>query len=378
MVPPGRLLDHVRDGPVVADVPARDQFISHDEPGQGILAHDLPHELDALHHGPQVFAGLIAALVEVAEVDLGHFTRVLRPQRHCPSSVFRVSLEDGPGEMVVSLLDSFRVVEEVALERAWQAEDEEVRVRQILARATDKGEDGTVGGVEASAVCLPLLQARIRRVAPLGWLETASLQDREIGLHFTDDADLVPVLETLADALARDQAGDALVRQVLLRPDAGEHQQLGRVEGATGQDDLPASPGEPHHGLLGLGMTRVGLIKVGALEEAYAGRCPVIAPLLQFDPGGQGVGADRQLIADLGPRLKQKFAWAISAPVPCRQRHAEDPFAPALADFPVVGVQVPEQQRLHGFERRARVPEEGFGYRCLVAEDSLQDCQRVT
>ena len=56
--------------------------------------------------------------------------------------------------------------------------------------------------------------------------------------HAIDDGHLVAVLQVAADPGEVDALRDAVPGQLGRLADAGEHQQLRRVEGAAGEDDL--------------------------------------------------------------------------------------------------------------------------------------------
>ena len=56
--------------------------------------------------------------------------------------------------------------------------------------------------------------------------------------HLEDRTDLQMILQVLPDAGERMADLDAMLSQLLRRPDAGEHHQLRRAEGAGGEDYL--------------------------------------------------------------------------------------------------------------------------------------------
>ena len=64
------------------------------------------------------------------------------------------------------------------------------------------------------------------------------LEDAEVAAHLADDADLVAVLEVGADPGPLDANGDAVALELLMRPDARQHEELRAVEGAGGEDHL--------------------------------------------------------------------------------------------------------------------------------------------
>ena len=79
----------------------------------------------------------------------------------------------------------------------------------------------------------PLLELRI------GGVELRALKNVPlIEVHAVDDADFVAVLQVLADSGKIDLDLDAVPFQFCAWADAGEHQELRRVEGASREDDL--------------------------------------------------------------------------------------------------------------------------------------------
>ncbi len=84
-------------------------------------------------------------------------------------------------------------------------------------------------------------------------------------------ADLVAVLKISSHAGKIDEDLDAVLCQLVLRADAGEHEKLGRVEGAAGKDHLAGRPGRPLLARL-LARVAMGAVQALALEILDADR----------------------------------------------------------------------------------------------------------
>ena len=189
------------------------------------------HELDAGHHrievvapafgvvGVAAFLG-VGAFLEIMEIDLRRIARVRRAQFDGAAVVFGVGLEDAPGQIILLIGDQLRVAGEIAREFSDQREDEQVGQRAFFQRALDEREGRAIGGVDALAPARPLLALRI--VAREGGV----LQDGPVLPQLVGDADLVAVLQILADAGQIDAHLDAVAVELLFRTDARQHQQL--------------------------------------------------------------------------------------------------------------------------------------------------------
>ena len=100
-------------------------------------------------------------------------------------------------------------------------------------RARHQRQDGAVAAVDAFPISGPFPILRI--VAG----ECRALKDIPgIEVHPIDNRDFVAILEVLSDAVERDTDRDAMRIERFLWADAGQHQQLRRVERAAREDHL--------------------------------------------------------------------------------------------------------------------------------------------
>src|SRR5262249_33979375 len=145
------------------------------------------------------------------------------------------------GEAPVARPEVARVAWAIPAEIADEAEEEEVRHRGARRAALDDGGDDAVGRVRPAAVEPPAPHRRVGR-RRVGRRQGRALEDPEVVSHLADDANLVAVLEVLADAGEVDDDLDAVALELGARTDAGEHQELRAVEDAAAEDDLAPGP----------------------------------------------------------------------------------------------------------------------------------------
>ena len=147
----------------------------------------------------------------------------------------------------------------------------DVRRRQLRPRAREqprlRGSDG-----ERTLAEQQILQAGLHHAC----LAQHDVVDGDREPALADDARLIVILHALPDTgqVMRDR--DAEIGQMLLRPDAGQQQQLRRVDRAAAQDDLARGA----HGA-----------KFAVLAERHAGG----AAAVQRDALGQCIGDDAQI-----------------------------------------------------------------------------------
>src|SRR5262249_19082604 len=283
MVAPGIVLDEIAQLVARAYLRAGHDLV---EDARG-PPRDLAHELDAGDDAVKVVLPGAVAVVEISEIDARRVVRLLRLQPYAAGGVVGVALEDVPGEERAAASPR-GIAGAIAGEMAGDRAQEQIRVVRADMRTLDDRGDRAVGGVEAVAVL------------PLGELGIAAAQLRvaqqlERLLHAMHDADLVAVLEVLADAWQRDLDIDldVLSAQLVRRADARQHQELRRVEGAARQDHFVARLDRaPRRGERPVRRMRVGAVEMRALSDLDAGRALVG---VELDPQRQRVGGDREI-----------------------------------------------------------------------------------
>ena len=217
--------------------------------------------------------------------------------------IFRVRLENAPGHHIEIVGDQFGVAREIAPELAEQREHEQVRHRPRHLRAVDDRDRRAIGGVDAFAP--PVIPVLVLRVAGG---ESRAFQHGPRLLQPADDADLVAILQILADALQIDPRLDAERFHFLLRPDAGQHQKLRRVEGAAREDDFAR----------GIGLLR----RAGGLRRIVGGA---------IQPGAFEIGDADGAIALVEQHLCRQRIQFDFKPVGMAARDVEHEFARAVA-----------------------------------------------
>ena len=290
-----------------------------------------PHELDAPHDRVEILVAAGAALVEVAEVDVGHLRRIGRPQRDRPGRVARVGLQDRPGEDVSLAVEVARVAGVVALEARGKPEHEEV------GPGHDR-DDGAVARVRALPVP-PLGEAPVARLAVHGRGEAAPVEQGEpVVAKLAHDAHLVAVLEVRADAGQVDTNRDPVRLELLARADPRELQELRRRERAAGQDHLAADEHALQGGdrLRGRCRARIGAVGVRNVEVLDPDRRHLV---VEHDLRDERVRPDDEVPVPLGRGVLDALAGAVPAAVGGRQRHEPEAPQAAAGDPPVVRVE---------------------------------------
>ncbi|TKW56379.1 hypothetical protein CTA1_7237 [Colletotrichum tanaceti] len=286
-------------------------------------------ELEPLVRRLQVLVGLAAvvdARVVVVEVDGRHVPGVGRPEGDGAGVVAAVRLEDDPGPVPRVGERVGGVARELALELGRRPRDEEVGLVLGDGGPEHDGDGDAVGGVdplgdglEALAV---LLEAGVRRRLRKG----ALAGDGEVARRLADHRGLVAVLHVGTDAGEVDQDGDAERLELRLGADPAELEQLGRVEGAGRDDDLPlgvdaaGSRGRRRAG------TGVGAVEAGSLQEV--------------DPDSPGLVATRLIKADLGDLI---YISSVPGPAADGVGHGQRDLVEARLARLAGRVDVPEQ-----------------------------------
>src|SRR5439155_7724855 len=127
-----------------------------------------------------------------------------------------------------------RVVRFVSAKLAEKGEAEQIGHRTRRKRAADDREQRTVARVDAASFRGPLATLRVVTI------ECRAVQQFPTGFHLIDQADFVAILQVRADAVQRMDRLDTVPFEFLLRTDSAQHQELRRIEGAGGENDLAA------------------------------------------------------------------------------------------------------------------------------------------
>lgn len=103
------------------------------------------------------------------------------------------------------------------------------------------------------------------------------------------DASFVVVGDGLANTREVDDDGNGEFLEMSGGTDAGEQEQLGRVEGAAADDDLFGGVGFPGCAFVGGVVARVRAVETLALKVFNANSLGLFATLVEDDFGGEGI-----------------------------------------------------------------------------------------
>src|SRR5690349_4135988 len=142
-------------------------------------------------------------------------------------------LEHGPSEMFLVCDSVFRITRKVASEEYRSAKDEQVWVMLCHMRPFYNANCESVRQIGASS-CTELLKAGISRF-PEGTL----FDSLEIVLQFADDADLIAVLEGVANTWYVGYDINPKLLQLGFWTNTAKFEKLRRVESPCTEDDLP-------------------------------------------------------------------------------------------------------------------------------------------
>src|SRR5262249_38636361 len=198
---------------------------------------DLSHEFNTGHDRIEVIAIGVIALIEIAKVDVRGLAGIRRFQQHPAGGVLCVRLENDPREIILCAA-VFAVLRMVAGEITGNSEQVKVRIGLAMTRSLDDRDDRAVGGVEPMAVAPFAVFGIVFKGGIIG-LERSIPKDFELGSHLVNHADFIAVLEVLADAGQRNGDLNVVSPELTWRADAGQHEQLWRIEGAAGENHLP-------------------------------------------------------------------------------------------------------------------------------------------
>src|SRR5262249_843607 len=199
MMSPGLCLNVVLEGLLALHLFAR-KLLRGDHVAQ--FRGKRSHEFDAADDRFEILMAAASAFAEIAKIDLGRVTGVDRSQRDRAGTVFRVCLEDSPGQ-IIALGDALRITRKISSEFADQCKGKEVRQWPLLCGTLNDRECHTVCGVDAAARRCPLATLRIIPA------ECRISEHFPILLEAIDDADFIAVLEIFADARQINAYGNA-------------------------------------------------------------------------------------------------------------------------------------------------------------------------
>src|SRR5271165_6738238 len=198
-----------------------------------------PHAADALDDRSEVLAAVPSSFLEISKVDGRRIARVLGGERHAAAAIVRVRLEDREGEVAVALANDVRVAGVIAGEARDQTEHKEIGILFRDARAQRERDRAAVRKVHA-------LVAKPRAIDGIIDRKLSALETFPGLLRLVDDADLVAVLKIASDSVEGYAHVDSVMPELLGRPDAGQHEQLRRVESAAGEDHFATEEDLPH------------------------------------------------------------------------------------------------------------------------------------
>ena len=310
VVAPRVVAHELAQRPAIAYVVAGQQLAAHLDLLQ--VAHHVSGQLDAVDHAVEVGLPAGRALLEVAEPDVGHLARVGRAQRDGARAVGRVALEHEQRQPVVRGDGVAGVAGVVAVEVDRQGEHDEVGGLARHRRARDDRGQRPVGGVGPASVVGPLLEERVALLAVGRHVERGAGEQRIVLCQLVVHRHLVAVVQVRADAGGVQAHVDAVLLQLLPRPDAGEHQQLRGVVRPARQHDLLAGAHD-RPGRLGgcVGGAGGGGVQVRAGEDLHA-HGPVA---LEDHPGRQRAETHLQPVARLALGLLHPLAAAVAVAV---------------------------------------------------------------
>ena len=249
--------------------------------------------------------------------------------RHRPAAIVGVSLEHDPRQIVMVLTHRLRVSGLVAAEVGQQGIAEEVGHRLAGRGALDHTQQGTVGGVDASA------PARPGAILRIGGRERGAVQRVPRLVHLVDHGDFVAILQIASDTGQRHARANAVVREQVGIADAGQHQQLRRVERPARENDLAPRRRDPG---FRPGGARIGVCRVQALAFLIFDADRAVA-IVEQDPRRERVQLDPEQIGILLRHAQQPLARPDALIVVRRQRRVAGAGFVALDDAPVVRIE---------------------------------------
>ena len=336
------------------------QFFLRDDTGVDKRLRHSTHLRDGFDHRLQIPALLVVAFFEIVKVDQRRVPRIGRTQTDGACAISRVGFEHGPGQIVRARSQQRGKPWEVTFEARHQRHAEDVRIGARLAGTVHQCDRGAVRRIHATAIGLP---------APPQWIvsfEPRAIQHPPRRRHAVRDRDFVAVLQIAADAWQVDTHGDAVLAQFGGRTDAGQQQQLRRVERAAAQDDFAARHGL--HGRRGdVTRLRMGAIQAGALQVFDSARR---ALGVEQYAGDQRVEFDVQPFGQACRHVLHPFPRADAAVAARGERRVADAFEALAVALSGVGVAVtpePARETCQRFRQAA-------GDRCPRVDDQPQQC----
>src|SRR6266851_223784 len=305
------------------------QFFFCDEPLFFQVRRQAADKLDAVDDRIQVLALRVAALLEVAEVDVRHIARVGGTQRYLARAVARMRFEYRPSQIVEVLGYQRRIAGKITAKHAQQGETEQIGERALRRGSLDYRQARSVGHIYSCASACPLLIHWIASTV-FGALEHSPV----IEAHAVDDADFVTILQVLPDAGELRSHLDPITLQDVAGPDPGEHQELGSVERAARKNHLTRSINlEP----LAVRLTRIVVRTVESLAAEIFDPVGSVSAINQY-ARYQRVQFDLQVVRILRRGFDDPLARADSLMIPRRQRRVSNTHCVVAHQLPVIGI----------------------------------------
>src|SRR5216684_4813590 len=133
------------------------QFFFRDEPLFFQVRRQAADKLDAVDDRIQVLTLRIAALLEVAEVDVRHIAGVRGTQGYLARAVARMRFEYRPSQIVEVLGYQRRIAGKITAKHAQQGETEQIGERSLRRGSLDYRQTRSVGHIYSCASACPLL-----------------------------------------------------------------------------------------------------------------------------------------------------------------------------------------------------------------------------
>src|SRR6266851_5730109 len=308
------------------------QFFFRDEPLFFQVRCQTADKLDAVDNRIQVLTLCIAALLEVAEVDVRHIARVGGTQGYLARAVARMRFEYRPSQIVEVLGYQRRIAGKITAKHTQQGETEQIGERALRRGSLDYRQARSVGHIYSCASACPLLIHWIASTV-FGALEHSPV----IEVHTVDDADFVTILQVLADAGQFRSHLDPIALQDVSRPDPGEHQELRGVERAPRKNHVARRINLVPLAVI---LTRIAVrtVKLLAVEIFYSvGPVSAVNQYARY----QRVQFDLQVVRILLRGFDEPLARADSLMIPRRQRRISNTHCVVAHQLPVIGIALP-------------------------------------
>lgn len=283
---PCSVLCVLRDAFSGGDILTRKNLINLDK----LALEGVTSEVDGLVEGSEILLVVTDTSVKVVVDDLRGIERVCRAELDGSCIVARMGLENSPGKPVVLGGSVDTVTREVTTEVDGATKDEDVKVVLLSdARLVEHGGAKTGGRID-TAVSENRVVVTIQALVLGTGVESTAIERGEIRGSFTLNVDLIVVLEVSANTGKVDDNGNVKLLELVGGSHTRKLQELGRVVGSTGDDDLARSSCRSSDTSIA-GILRTGLVKVSTvkkLDTSSARRCR----LVEGNLGNVAVGSD--------------------------------------------------------------------------------------